>query len=111
MTGVQTCALPISWEIRVNAISPASIIGFYVKEMDPGIAAKKDPGDFLTPLPRQGTPEDVANLAVFLASNESAYITGQVIPIDGGMSVQARHYPASKVAITPQNIKEKNIIL
>ena len=111
-TFTRALALEVApWEIRVNAISPASIIGFYVKEMDPGIAAKKDPGDFLTPLPRQGTPEDVANLAVFLASNESAYITGQVIPIDGGMSVQARHYPASKVAITPQNIKEKNIIL
>jgi NAD(P)-dependent dehydrogenase (short-subunit alcohol dehydrogenase family) len=99
------------WEIRVNAISPASILGFYVKEMDPEIAAKKDPKDFQTPIPRQGTPVDVANLAIFLASDESTYITGQIIPIDGGISVQARPYPFSKVAITPQNIKEMNLDL
>lgn len=37
------------------------------------------------PLKRLGTPEDIANMAVFLASDEAAYITGQVINIDGGM--------------------------
>ena len=37
------------------------------------------------PLKRGGTPEDVANLVVFLASDMSAYITGQVINVDGGM--------------------------
>jgi 3-oxoacyl-[acyl-carrier protein] reductase len=38
------------------------------------------------PLKRAGTPEDVANLCVFLGSDNSAYITGQVINICGGMS-------------------------
>jgi 3-oxoacyl-[acyl-carrier protein] reductase len=37
------------------------------------------------PLKRGGTPEDVANLVVFLASDLSSYITGQVIHCDGGM--------------------------
>ena len=37
------------------------------------------------PLKRGGTPEDVANCVVFLASDNSAYITGQVINVDGGM--------------------------
>ena len=37
------------------------------------------------PLKRMGTPQDVANVVKFLASNDSSYITGQVINIDGGM--------------------------
>ncbi len=37
------------------------------------------------PLKRGGQPEDVANLAVFLGSDMSGYITGQVIQVDGGM--------------------------
>ena len=37
------------------------------------------------PLKRMGTVEDVANVVKFLASNESSYITGQVIQVDGGM--------------------------
>ncbi|PIX16222.1 MAG: 3-oxoacyl-ACP reductase, partial [Elusimicrobia bacterium CG_4_8_14_3_um_filter_50_9] len=37
------------------------------------------------PLKRLGRPEDVANLVSFLCSDESAYITGQVVRIDGGM--------------------------
>jgi 3-oxoacyl-[acyl-carrier protein] reductase len=37
------------------------------------------------PLKRFGTPEDVANLCLFLASNQASYITGQVISVNGGM--------------------------
>jgi 3-oxoacyl-[acyl-carrier protein] reductase len=37
------------------------------------------------PLKRAGETEDVANACVFLASDMAAYITGQVIPVDGGM--------------------------
>ena len=37
------------------------------------------------PLKRGGQPEDVANACVFLASNMSSYITGQVLNVDGGM--------------------------
>jgi len=39
----------------------------------------------LIPLGRFGEPKDVANLALFLSSENSSYITGQVIQIDGGM--------------------------
>jgi 3-oxoacyl-[acyl-carrier protein] reductase len=39
------------------------------------------------PLRRGGTPEDVASVATFLASDLSAYVTGQVIPVCGGMNM------------------------
>ena len=39
------------------------------------------------PLKRFGTPEDVANVHYFLCSESAAYITGQVISIDGGMGI------------------------
>ena len=41
-----------------------------------------------TPLPRVGEVEDVANTAVFLLSDASSYVTGQVINVDGGMLVR-----------------------
>ena len=41
------------------------------------------------PLERYGTPEDVGNLVVFLASDKASYITGQSIAIDGGLSLPA----------------------
>lgn len=71
-----------SRNIRCNAIAP----GFIETEM----TAKLDEATVqgwrdAIPLKRGGTPEDVANLCVFLASDNSSYITGQTIRIDGGM--------------------------
>ena len=39
------------------------------------------------PLGRAGTPEDVAHAVAFLASDQAAYITGQVLSVDGGMAI------------------------
>lgn len=71
-----------SRNIRSNAIAP----GFIETEM----TAKLDEKTVQSwrdaiPLKRGGTPEDVADCAVFLASDMSAYMTGQVLQVDGGM--------------------------
>jgi Dehydrogenases with different specificities (related to short-chain alcohol dehydrogenases) len=42
---------------------------------------------FIVPMNRKGSPLDIANLALFLASDESSFITGQVIFCDGGMKI------------------------
>ena len=71
-----------SRNLRCNVITP----GFIETEMtaELGEEALKKWTDGI-PLKRGGTPEDVANACVFLASDQSAYITGQVISVCGGM--------------------------
>ena len=71
-----------SRNIRCNAIAP----GFIETEMtgaldEEMVQSWRD----AIPLKRGGQPEDVANLALFLASDMSAYITGQTLNVDGGM--------------------------
>jgi len=69
--------------IRCNAIAP----GFIATEMTDAIPeAELSKWIENIPLKRAGTPEDVARLCLFLASDWSSYITGQTILIDGGMS-------------------------
>ncbi|MBO5181603.1 MAG: 3-oxoacyl-[acyl-carrier-protein] reductase [Paraprevotella sp.] len=70
--------------IRANAIAPGFIETAMTAALSDEIRAewcKK------IPLRRGGTPEDVANVAVFLASDLSSYVSGQVIQIDGGMNM------------------------
>lgn len=95
------------FDITVNAIAPAAILGASVAPMEAEKLAKRDPVDFATPITRQGEPEEVADLALFLASPESSFITGQIIAIDGGLSVQARPAVIAPLEITPQNWKQK----
>jgi len=72
--------------IRVNAIAPGAIETPTVKEtMD---EETRQATIASIPLKRLGKPEDIANLVAFLASEESSYITGQLIVIDGGMTIQ-----------------------
>ena len=70
--------------IRVNCIAPGVIktdmLDALPAEVLPQLAEE-------TPLRRLGTPEDIAHLAVFLASDKSSFITGQVITADGGFIV------------------------
>ncbi|MDR2371347.1 MAG: 3-oxoacyl-[acyl-carrier-protein] reductase [Treponema sp.] len=70
--------------VRVNAIAP----GFIMSDMTAAMNDEaKEKMLTIIPLKRAGTPEDVAGTALFLASDESAYITGQVISVDGGMFI------------------------
>lgn len=73
-----------SRNIYVNAIAP----GFIETDMTAAMTgeAKKKLEEKI-PLKRIGRPEDVANMAVFLASEKSDYITGQVFAVDGGMMI------------------------
>lgn len=78
--------------IRVNAINPGPVDNSMMRSLEQGTDAEhpeavKEGFEHLTPLGRYATNEDVAKLALFLASNESQYITGTVNPIDGGFTV------------------------
>ena len=70
--------------IRANAIAPGFIMTAMTDALSDEVKAewcKK------IPLRRGGTPEDVANVATFLASDMASYVSGQVIQIDGGMNM------------------------
>jgi 3-oxoacyl-[acyl-carrier protein] reductase len=73
--------------VTVNAIAPGFI------ETDMSAAIRNKAGDLIEkkmiPMKRIGKPEDIAKVAVFLASADSAYITGQVLTVDGGLSLGA----------------------
>ena len=68
--------------ITVNAIAP----GFITTDMTADFSeADQERIRAMIPLATFGTPEDVADLSLFLASDASRYITGQAIQVDGGM--------------------------
>lgn len=70
--------------IRANAIAP----GFIETAMTAALSEEvRKEWMKVIPLRRGGTPEDVANIATFLASDMSSYVSGQVIQVDGGMNM------------------------
>ncbi|MBQ8597885.1 MAG: SDR family oxidoreductase, partial [Lachnospiraceae bacterium] len=71
-----------SRNICVNAVAP----GFIQTEMTDVLSESvQDNLKKMIPLGKMGSPEDVANMVLFLAGENSDYITGQVIHVDGGM--------------------------
>jgi 3-oxoacyl-[acyl-carrier protein] reductase len=73
-----------SRSITVNAVAP----GFVITDMTAGLSDQvKDAIHSKIPLGRTGTPEDIAGAVAFLASSEAAYITGQVLCVDGGIAM------------------------
>lgn len=84
--------------IRANAICPGGVVTPIIYEtplldrpMDPAAVAAAMSG--AQPLPRAGMPMDIADAALWLASDESRFVTGQSIVVDGGLSVEfdSRH--------------------
>ncbi len=72
--------------VTVNAIAPGFI------ETDMSEAVRNKAGDLIKkfiPMRRLGQPDDIARVAVFLASADSGYLTGQVLTVDGGLSLGA----------------------
>ena len=89
----QSAALALApHKVRVNAISPgvidtpmwATVDALFAKFEDKPLGQKKREVGEAVPLGHMGTPDDVARAAVFLASDQSAYMTAQTIGIDGG---------------------------
>jgi NAD(P)-dependent dehydrogenase (short-subunit alcohol dehydrogenase family) len=77
--------------IRVNALAPAFTATAMVDEL---AAASRNPERAMQklaqaiPMGRLGTPEEIANAALFLASDESSFMTGAVVTLDGGLTAQ-----------------------
>jgi NAD(P)-dependent dehydrogenase (short-subunit alcohol dehydrogenase family) len=94
ITLTRTLALEVAEaQIRVNCICPASIDtpmlqASFDRLPDPAAARARNVKRH--PLGRFGTPEDVANLALFLSSDESSFMTGGTYVIDGGASIARR---------------------
>lgn len=86
-----TRTLAIEWapyNIRVNAFSPA-----YMEAFMPGAASEHDEKKEasireLTPLGRRGRPEELVGPVVFLASDASSYVTGEILMVDGGWTAR-----------------------
>jgi NAD(P)-dependent dehydrogenase (short-subunit alcohol dehydrogenase family) len=80
--------------VRINAINPGSTMTERVREALKLESKKRGQSEeevlaqlqAKVPLKRYAAPEDVANLALFLASNKASYITGAVVPMDGGLN-------------------------
>jgi len=85
--------LAIEWAdrgIRVNAVAPGTINTERVKRLpqEPGGAEYLEVIRKGHPMGRLGQPEEVANAILFLASDEASFITGVVLPVDGGYLAQ-----------------------
>ena len=85
-----TRALAVEWSpfgVRVNCIAPGFILTAMSSKALDDDPARKERVLTRTPMGRLGEPADVANAALFLASTQSKYITGVVLPVDGGNAI------------------------
>jgi NAD(P)-dependent dehydrogenase (short-subunit alcohol dehydrogenase family) len=84
-----TRCLAAEWgpkNVRVNAIAPGLIVTDFAKALWEDEKRRKE-REAQTPLRRLGVPRDIGGIAVFLASDAAAFITGQVIVADGGVTI------------------------
>lgn len=93
LASVGLAAVYGKYGVRINAINPAATITDRILEAleleakAKGITPEQalEQGQARVPLGRYADPKDIANVALFLASDQAAYVTGTVIPMDGGM--------------------------
>jgi 3-oxoacyl-[acyl-carrier protein] reductase len=78
----RSLARDVAPQIRVNILAPGFIETAFGEEADPKFRQKVID---MTPLARWGRPDDVAGAAVFLASDDAAFLTGQTIMVNGGV--------------------------
>jgi NAD(P)-dependent dehydrogenase (short-subunit alcohol dehydrogenase family) len=88
----QTLALELAPRIRVNAVAPGPV----ATEAFNDILNVGDQLEQLTstiPLGRMGTPDDIADATIFLASDAASWITGQLLLVAGGRTQRTYNYP------------------
>ena len=83
----QECA---SKEVRVNAVLPGPVDTPLLRD---AFSSEKEIKEYtkLNPMKKIGTPEDVAEIVLFLASNKVNYVTGGIYSVDGGESTSSLH--------------------
>lgn len=85
---VRTLAAEVSGDgVRVNAIAPGWVDTAITRKALAGDKARTDKILGRTPMGRFGDPEDIGNAAVFLCSPAAKFVTGVVLPVDGGASI------------------------
>jgi len=91
---VKSLAVRLAKEkIRVNAVCPGPMLRVFVARPDQKSTAGMDPEELVqkraagaVPLGRTGKPEEIANAALFLISDEASFVTGVALPVDGGVT-------------------------
>jgi NAD(P)-dependent dehydrogenase (short-subunit alcohol dehydrogenase family) len=86
--------------VRVNVIAPGNISTAINAAFDTASIVRR-----IQPLQRLGSPRDVANAAVYLASERSAQVTGMVLPVDGGTTTGAPPPPVDDITARPRDAR------
>ncbi|GGQ59074.1 hypothetical protein GCM10010216_21310 [Streptomyces flaveolus] len=80
----RTLAVELGPDVRVNAVAPAVVKTRFARALYEG---KEDQVAEDYPMKRLGAPYDIAAAVAYLASDDSSWVTGQVLTVDGGLTV------------------------
>lgn len=94
--------------IRCNAIAPGLILHQRLAAGFPDAFVEMDKNNVLTPY--QGRPEDIANAVLFLTSEASHFITGQVLPVDGGLLAHSPFYAETRARNENPHYRVKGVL-
>jgi NAD(P)-dependent dehydrogenase (short-subunit alcohol dehydrogenase family) len=90
----KTAALECSKRnIRINCLCPGVIRTRMIDDYVKGVPEVEAAMIGMEPVERMGTPEEIANTVLWICSNEASFMTGAIVPIDGGISAQSGNYP------------------